>query len=147
MPRQKPDAPRNNPHILYNVARTYRDFPQNEADQRELVGMVYSKVHAQGGKIPVSEAKKSRIYYIAKELHAKANQFYDGLSDVDRMILTGLEKVRSARSDEMREAQEEKLCIQIEHVDNSEISDFVESVAVQVRGHGLRFYEQKDKSV
>lgn len=142
----------DNPVALYKIFSDYPNFPQSTEEQRRLVGMVYDQLRSQDGGVSTGSAKDGRIFYVAQNVFGKAHDTYSGLKRTEHFILERLLQIHKAKNNaqyphakpEQREIAEaekeamiERLCIQIESVPDSDISERVEKVAVQVLGHML----------
>jgi|GEM_PF-3707298 len=135
MPRK---AKNDNPLKLYEIASKYSGVPAYEQDRRALVNMMYDYVKTPGGRSETDFADDRHIYHVAKSLVDKAHNTYSGLTKTERLILDSLLNISKTNDLGNKESRIERLCIQIEYVADSEISDRVEKVAQQVLGHGLR---------
>jgi hypothetical protein len=127
----------NNPVVLYEIFSSYGSLPQSTEGQRELVGMIYDYVKGKGGSVRTEDAKDGRIYYVARRILNKAQDTYYGLTRKEQYILDSLLRIHRSAGDE-RDDRIERLCIQIENVHDSDITERVEDVAVQVLRRGLR---------
>jgi len=141
-----PRKPKNdNPMALYEICQKFPNFPQSKPYQRELVGMLYEYVRGPGGVIRTGQADDGRIYHVAKNLYEKAHKTYANLTRNERFILDSLNIIRNSIYVEERESRIERMSIQIENVQDLEISDRVNDAAIQVLGHSIRICDNAGK--
>ncbi|MFH1064292.1 MAG: hypothetical protein V1729_04390 [Candidatus Woesearchaeota archaeon] len=125
------------PIVLYKILQEYEKVTEDIAGLRRLVSLFYTKLNAkEGEKVRISEAKNSRVEHVAKSLYNTASDLYHDLTEDEQLMLDGLLKIYDSRGAE-KESNIERLCIQIEHVPDSDITERVELAAIQVLWRGL----------
>ena len=142
----------DNPITLCRIFSDHPNFPQSTEEQRMLVGMIYDNLRAQGGGVSTGDAKDGRVFYAARNVFDKAHDTYHGLTRQEHFILEQLLRIQKAKNNVLyvhasqgqrdiaeaeKEARIERLCIQIEELPDSDISERVDKAAVQVLGHML----------